>query len=88
LHSPIWNPSHSTTHDKNSDVLMDMMTQWGLNLHSLAGTTTYGQGSATTRGTTIDLVFVNDALNDTLQMCMVNEEDLTNHHSDHQALIT
>ncbi|KAG0139072.1 hypothetical protein CROQUDRAFT_102241 [Cronartium quercuum f. sp. fusiforme G11] len=49
---------------------------------------TYGHGLATTRGTTIDLVFVNDALDDLLQACMVNEEDLTNHHSDHQALIT
>ncbi|KAG0141189.1 hypothetical protein CROQUDRAFT_99109 [Cronartium quercuum f. sp. fusiforme G11] len=37
---------------------------------------------------TINLVFVNDALDDILQTCMVDEEDLTNHHSDHQALIT
>ncbi|KAG0145790.1 hypothetical protein CROQUDRAFT_45322, partial [Cronartium quercuum f. sp. fusiforme G11] len=88
LHSPIWNPSHSITHDKNSDLLLETMTQWGLNLCSPTGIPTYGIGSAMTKGMSIDLVFMNDLLDDHLQTCMVDKEHATNHLSDHQALIT
>ncbi|KAG0145756.1 hypothetical protein CROQUDRAFT_133550 [Cronartium quercuum f. sp. fusiforme G11] len=69
-------------------MLVDLMTQWGLNLHSPTGIFTHGLGSATTKGTTINLVFVNDSLDEHIQMCTVNEEDLTSQLFDHQAIIT
>lgn len=88
LHSPAWNPPHNTTHDKEADSLIDLMSKWGLQLRSPAGEPTFGLGSSTTRGTTIDLVWVNKQLDETVQACLVDTEDITNHLSDHQSLIT
>lgn len=65
-----------------------MMTKWNLKLRSPAGTPTFGLGSSTTRGTTIDLVWVNEQLEDGLLACIVDSDDFTNHLSDHQSLIT
>lgn len=88
LHSPLWNPYHSTTNDKYADRLIEMMLEWGLNLRSPKGKPTFGLDSSTTKGTSIDLVWVNTDFDDTIVMCFINDNDLTNHGSDHQSIIT
>lgn len=88
LHSPLWNPTHIDTNDKDAEELLDLMTKWSLRLRSPVGVPTYGLGSSTTRGTTIDHVWVNDQLDDSITACFVDTGDITNHFSDHQSLIT
>lgn len=88
LHSPLWNPTHSDTHDNAANDLTDLMSKWDLRLRSPAGVPTYGLSSTTTLGTTIDLVWVNEQLDDMISHCLVDTDDVTNHLSDHQSLIT
>lgn len=88
LHSSLWNPSHSLTNDKSADRLIEMMLEWGLNLRSPRGIPTFGLGSVNTEGTTIDLTWVNQDFDEHLTTCFVDEDDLTNHGSDHQSIIT
>lgn len=88
LHSAIWNPDHSTTQDKAADSLVELMTKWSLSLRSPVGIPTFGVGLGHTKGTSIDLVWVNENFNDILQACFIDEDSLTNHFSDHRALIT
>lgn len=88
LHSPMWNPTYSDAHDNDADRLIDLMSKWDLRLQSPAGEPTYGLSSTTTRGTTIDLVWVNEQLDDIIKHCFVDANDITSHLSDHQSLIT
>lgn len=88
LHSPVWNPPHNNTNNKSADDLIDLMTTWDLRLRSPAGVPTYGLNSSTTAGTTIDLAWVNGQVNNIIHSCFVDTEDVANHLSDHQALIT
>lgn len=88
LHSPLWDPPHSDAHNKDADSLVEMMARWNLKLRSPLGVPTFGLGSSTTCGTTIDLVWVNEQLDDVIQACLVDTDDVTNHLSDHQSLIT
>lgn len=88
LHSPLWNPAHSKTEDKNAEKLIDMLTDWGYILRSPKGIPTFGVRSANTEGTSIDQVWVNEDFDDSMITCFIDEDDLVSHHSDHQALIT
>lgn len=88
LHSPLWNPSHSTSNDKDADRLIELMLVWGLNLRSPKGKPTFGLGSTTTEGTAIDLVWVNSNFDEHLVTCFIDDDDITNHGSDHQAIIS
>lgn len=88
LHSPLWNPTHSLTNDKDAERLIDLMLEWGLNLCSPKGVPTFGLDSSTTDGTSIDLVWVNSDFDDALLTCFVDDDDITNHGSDHQSIIT
>lgn len=88
LHCPLWDPSHSKQNDKLSDSLIDILTEWGLRLRSPIGVPTFGVRSANTEGTSIDQVWVDEGLDDAIISCFIDESDLVNHHSDHQALIT
>lgn len=86
LHSAVWNPDHSKTHDKNSETLFEIMTKWNMCLRSPVGIPTYGLGKANTQGTTIDLVWVNKRFYNSAILCDVDSDDLIKHFLDHQAL--
>lgn len=88
LHSPVWNPIRNSTYDKAADELIETISKWGLRLRSPVGTPTYGLHSTTTRGTTIYLVWVTKQLYEIIKAFLVNPDDITNHFSDHQSLIT
>lgn len=83
LHSPVWNPTHNDTNDKAAEELLELMTKWSLRLRSPVGVPTFCLGSTTTRGTTINLVWFNDQLDDVVNTCLVDTGDVTNHLSDH-----
>ncbi|KAG0144812.1 hypothetical protein CROQUDRAFT_8030, partial [Cronartium quercuum f. sp. fusiforme G11] len=93
LHSTIWNPEHSSTHDKNADKLYELMTKYNLCLRSPLGIPTFGLGFAHTQGTSIDLTWVNEGFDDSIVLCTIDQElekekSLYSHFSDHEALIT
>lgn len=88
LHSTIWNPPHCSTSDKAAGNIFDLMGNWDLRMCSPAGEPTFGVNSSTTKGTTIDLVWVNKQLDEIIKACFVDVDNMTNHLSDHQALTT
>jgi ribonuclease HI len=76
LHHPLWNPREYTTHDHRADVLIEMMADYGLRLLLPSGTITFPRN-----GTSIDLVWGNEATQDVLLKCQVSAEN--DHGSDH-----
>lgn len=89
LHSPVWNPIHSNTNNKLADDLIEPISKWDLRLRSPVEEPTYGSSFTTTRGTTIDLGWVNKQINDVIQTRLINTDDTTNHFSNnHQSIIT
>lgn len=88
LNSPLWNPSHSKQADKDSDTLIELLTEWGLSLRSPKGIPTFGVCTAHTEGTSIDQVWVDKGFDDALITCFIYKSDIVSHQSDHQALIT
>ena len=85
LHSPLWNPTSHLNHEASADSLVEAMTKWDLYLRSPKGVITFHSTSDSSCGTTIDLVWVNQQADDVLITCVVDEDDLLNHHSDHRA---
>lgn len=81
-------PPHSDTHNKTADDLIDLISKWYLWLQSPAREPTYGLFSTTTRGTTIDLGWVNEQLDGAITNCLVDTREITNLFLDHQSLIT
>lgn len=75
LHSTLWNPEAYQTHDAAADALVEAMTKWSLYLRSPRGVITFETTSNTSKGTTIDLVWVNQQADDLLIACMVDKED-------------
>ncbi|KAG0140284.1 hypothetical protein CROQUDRAFT_14147, partial [Cronartium quercuum f. sp. fusiforme G11] len=88
LHSVLWNPDHDTSQDPNADHLVEVMTNWGLFLHSLKGIPMFGMDRSNTLGTSVDLIWVNENADDIVMACLIDTNDEFNHNSDHQALIT
>lgn len=88
IHSSLWNPDRYPTHDAAGDSLVDAMTKWSLHLRSPKGVITFENPNDPTTGTTIDLVWVNQQADDVIVACVVDEDDVLNHHSDHRALVT
>lgn len=88
IHSTIWNLDDYPTHDTTDDDLVEAMTKWNLYLRSPKGVLTFETPAGNSAGTTIDLVWVNQQADDLLIACLVNKEDMYNHHSDHRAMIT
>lgn len=88
LHSPLWNPRHIAQSYKTAETLIEMLTEWGLHLRSPRGVPTFGVRSENTEGTSIDQVWVDKDLDDTLITCFIDKDNIVNHQSDHQALVT
>lgn len=88
LHSTLWNPDSYDIHDATADTLVEAMTSWDLNLRSPKGIVTLEPSANMASGTTIDLVWVNQQADDILVACLVDENNLLNHHSDHRAMVT
>lgn len=80
FHSPIWNPSCSRTHDQTAAILVNKMTEWGIPI--------FGLHNSHTVGTTFDLVWLNKQLGDLLISCNICSNNVANHTSAHQAMIT
>ena len=81
LHHPLWNPVSYVRHDELSDELLELMLDYGLRPLLPAGTITYPHG-----GTTIDLVWGNQEVEDTLMKCQVSGDN--DHGSDHYPIET
>lgn len=88
LHSHLWNPDTYGIHDTAADALVESMTQWDMTLRSPKGVITFESNSDKHPGTTIDLVWANQQADDLIVACMVDEDDVFNHHSDHRAMVT
>lgn len=88
LHSALWNPATYHSQDAAADSLMEMMLHWNLHLRSPKGVLTYEAKRGMSSGTTIDLVWMNQQAEDRLIECLVDTDDVLNHHSDHKALVT
>lgn len=88
LHSALWNPATYHSQDAAADSLMEMMLHWNLHLRSPKGVLTYEAKRGISSGTTIDLVWMNQQAEDRLIECLVDTDDVLNHHSDHKALVT
>lgn len=88
LHSTLWNPDRYLTHKAAADALVQSVTKWNHNLRSPKGVITFENQANPTAGTTIDLVWVNKQAEKAIVVCLVDENNVFNHHSDHKAMVT
>jgi ribonuclease HI len=84
LHHPLWNPpGYISLHPNEADDLLQLMNSLSLSLALPPGTITFPTDNAQ-GGTTIDLVFTNEAATNTLLKCQIAE--LEDHGSDHEPI--
>jgi exonuclease III len=86
LHHPLWNPQNYAKHDNEADELVDMMSDLHLRLLIPSGTIIRTPIN-TTVGTTIDLVWGNENVEDTLLKCHTISRT-HDHRSDHLPIET
>ena len=81
LHHPLWNPQNYTIHDTQTDELVELMVDYGLQLILPSGIIIYPR-----EGTAIDLVWGNEKAENAIVKCTILEEN--DHVSDHLAIET
>ena len=84
VHHSLWNPSSHHTHDKETDTLIETVTQLDLNLLLPTGTITYPKAHIT-----IDLVWGNEKATQNLITCTTSHEhDVGSDHLPIQTIIS
>lgn len=73
LQSLRWVPIYSDTYKKGAGDVIDIMARWDLKPRWLVGKPTCClKSTTTTRGTTIDLVWVNEKLDNVIKTYLIN----------------
>ena len=85
VHHPLWNPPNYTTHEDYADELIHMMADKSMRLLIPPGTITF-PGKGRTKGTAIDLVWGNEAAEESVIKCKVSKKN--DHGSDHYPILT
>ena len=83
LHHPVWGSIHIPTTDLNSEDLLSVVEEHGLQLLLKKGTITYEEAG---HQSTIDLVFASSFISESLISCKVAKE--IDYGSDHYPIIT